>query len=289
MAEIFIPIRGASDDPDGSLRVWGQIMLADLAEDVTADAVRAMLPGYFQFGSGALREMFGSVASGRIDAVEVGDDGSLRVEGLIVDPVSIKKVRTGTLRGLALRSDSGRLAAISLVDRPGSTQTWLDLWKASTMSDTFATTFRTEFRKAMAETFGKAVESADDARANQADPVRVTLGNDAADSIIEDALRGLRTAEHDEQPNHYLEMFGVGVSGRDYYDLLLKPNGPAPRDVLLERILAAGGATLSLGPAAREMTKSQSGGQGDVMRKRQNALAPEYRDNNIYRMLVSNS
>lgn len=130
--KIYGAIQKIEEEDDGTIRITGIASTEDIdnaGEIVRADAIRKAVPKYTQYPS--LREMHGLSAAGTTTEIEVGDDNITRIVGHVVDPVAIKKVRTGTYRGLSIggkvvkRDPDDRkiiteidLKEISLVDRP---------------------------------------------------------------------------------------------------------------------------------------------------------------------------
>jgi hypothetical protein len=146
--KIYAPITKIEDRDDGTLFVAGVASAESVdsqGEVITADAMKAALPDFFKHGSGNLREMHQMVAAGRVDKAEVGDDGKTYIECIVVDPVAVKKVQTGTYKGFsvggrALNKSDGvisalRLTEISLVDRPANPDSVISVWKADADSD----------------------------------------------------------------------------------------------------------------------------------------------------------
>ena len=104
--------------------------------------------------------------------------------------------------------------------------------------------------------------------------------------MLEAALAGLHRAEPDPARDALLAAFKVGHSAANFYDLLLKPNGPAPKNPFLERLIASGGLGVAL--PNHEMLKS-NGSESDAMRKRHGGPAAPYGASGVYEMLVSPS
>lgn len=140
---IYGAIQKVEDDDDGTVRITGIASTEDLdsaGEIIRADAIRRAIPGYTQFPS--LREMHGLSAAGTTTEIEVGEDNITRIMAHVVDPVAIRKIRTGTYRGLSIggkvlkRDPADRkvitdidLNEISLVDRPCNKSCAMSLMK----------------------------------------------------------------------------------------------------------------------------------------------------------------
>ena len=116
---------------DGSLLVTGIASTQDVDADgeiVTADAMRKAIPAYLQ--SGTVREMHQPIAAGKPISAFVDDAGVTHFTAKVVDPVSIKKVQEGVLKGFSIGGKKiakiGKqitellLRDISLVDLPNN-------------------------------------------------------------------------------------------------------------------------------------------------------------------------
>lgn len=147
--KLFGTISKVLENADGTLTVAG--IASSEAKDsdgeiIKASAIKAAIPDFMTFG--ALREMHQNIAAGTTLALEVLDSGVTHIEALVVDPVSIKKVLTGVLKGFSIggkvtkRNDKQRniiegitLTEISLVDRPANPDSVIQLYKSETIGD----------------------------------------------------------------------------------------------------------------------------------------------------------
>lgn len=147
--KLFGSISKVSENPDNTLTVTG--ICSSEAKDsdgeiIKASAIKAAIPDFLKFP--ALREMHQNIAAGTTLALEVLDSGVTQIEALVVDPVSIKKVLTGVLKGFSIggkvtkRNDKQRniiegisLTEISLVDRPANPDSVIQLYKSETIGD----------------------------------------------------------------------------------------------------------------------------------------------------------
>jgi hypothetical protein len=147
--KLFGSISKVSENPDNTLTVTG--ICSSEAKDsdgeiIKASAIEAAIPDFLKFP--ALREMHQNIAAGTTLALEVLDSGVTQIEALVVDPVSIKKVLTGVLKGFSIggkvtkRNDKQRniiegitLTEISLVDRPANPDSVIQLYKSETIGD----------------------------------------------------------------------------------------------------------------------------------------------------------
>ncbi len=134
--QMFGEITKTIEQEDGTLIVQGIASTEtpdSVGDIVTSAAMKAAIPDYMRFG--AVREMHQPLAAGTALSCDVGDDGITRLEALVVDPVSIKKVQTGVLKGFSIggsipkdgrnlqnkkQIDKLKLTEISLVDRPAN-------------------------------------------------------------------------------------------------------------------------------------------------------------------------
>jgi len=122
---------------DGTIKVWGTASSEAIDSDgeiITAEAMKAAIPDYMKFGgTGAVREMHKAAAAGTTFEIEVLDDGTTSIGTHIVDPVAVKKVKTGVYKGFSIGGKvtsrdelkkttvTGlKLVEISLVDRPAN-------------------------------------------------------------------------------------------------------------------------------------------------------------------------
>ena len=147
MTTAFFNIVKADRNPDGTLMVYGKATDDSLDIDQQiCDAAwldRAM-PDWFKSG-GNIREQHSNIAAGVAKEYEKKDDGHY-IHALVVDPVSVKKVDTGVLKGFSIgiksprvvrdqkavngRIIDGQIVEVSLVDRPANPNAKLMLAKS---------------------------------------------------------------------------------------------------------------------------------------------------------------
>lgn len=137
------------EQDDGTIKVWGYAS-ADTedsdGETITADAMKAALPGYMKWG--AVREMHQAKAAGTAIEAEVLDDGKTWFGAHIVDTEAVKKVKTGVYKGFSIggkvteRDELNKtvikglnLIEVSLVDRPANPEAVLTMYKAEGLDD----------------------------------------------------------------------------------------------------------------------------------------------------------
>jgi hypothetical protein len=132
---------------DGSLLVYGKATsdALDIDEQICDDAwLSTAMPQWFKSG-GNIREQHSSIAAGVAKEYEAKADGHY-IQALVVDPVSVKKVEAGVLRGFSIgiksprvvrdtkaangRIIDGQIVEISLVDRPANPSCQLVLTKS---------------------------------------------------------------------------------------------------------------------------------------------------------------
>lgn len=132
---------------DGTLLVYGKATddSVDIDQQI-CDAVwldRAM-PDWFKSG-GNIREQHSNIAAGVAKEYEAKEDGHY-ISALVVDPVSVKKVEAGVLKGFSIgiksprvirdtkaangRIIDGQIVEVSLVDRPANPNAKLVLAKS---------------------------------------------------------------------------------------------------------------------------------------------------------------
>lgn len=132
------------EQDDGTIIVEGIASSESVDSDgevVKASAIEAALPDYMRDGTGALREMHQPLAAGT--AIASVADNVTTIKAHVVDPVAVKKVKTGVYKGFSVggkvtsrdsvdkNTITGlRLIEISLVDRPANPDARLTMWKA---------------------------------------------------------------------------------------------------------------------------------------------------------------
>jgi hypothetical protein len=143
----YFSIEKSDKQPDGTLMVYGKATddSIDIDQQI-CDAAwldRAM-PAWFKSG-GNIREQHSSIAAGVAKEYEVKADGHY-IMAHVVDPVSVKKVDAGVLRGFSIgiksprvvrdqkaangRIIDGQIVEVSLVDRPANPNCQLVLAKS---------------------------------------------------------------------------------------------------------------------------------------------------------------
>ena len=140
------PLTKVEKRADGTIRVQGIASTESVDSDgevITAAAMKAALPDFFRYGTGALREMHQSIAAGTVDEAEVVG-GVTKIVATVVDAEAIKKVLMGVFKGFSIggrvkeRDAKNRkiitkitLGEISLVDRPSNPDAVLEIFKAA--------------------------------------------------------------------------------------------------------------------------------------------------------------
>lgn len=133
---------------DGTLKVYGKATddSLDIDKQICDDEwLKKAMPAWFVSG-GNIREQHGSVAAGVATDYENKSDGHY-ITALIVDPVSVKKVETGVLKGFSIgirgprvirdekaaggRIVDGQIVEISVVDRPANSNAKMTIAKAA--------------------------------------------------------------------------------------------------------------------------------------------------------------
>lgn len=147
--KLFGSISKVSENEDGTLTVSGIASSESVDSDgeiILADAIKNSIGDYMKFA--ALREMHQNIAAGTTLSMKVAEDGLTHIEALVVDPVSVKKVLAGVLKGFSIggkvlkRNSEKRniieglkLTEVSLVDRPANPDAMITLYKADTIGD----------------------------------------------------------------------------------------------------------------------------------------------------------
>lgn len=148
MTYAYCPIVKMEKTAEG-LMVWGQAAGTGLDLDLQrfdADYLKRAVPDWFKWGN--VREQHSQIAAGVGKELEVSPDGqSYMLKALVVDPVTIKKVETGVLKGFSpgikrgkvVKSATapnglivdGEMVEISLVDRPSDPINKISICKAA--------------------------------------------------------------------------------------------------------------------------------------------------------------
>lgn len=145
----YADIEKVEPQSDGSVKVygWASTPARDVdGEIVTADAMRAALPEYMQFG--AVREMHQPKAAGTAIEARVEDDGRTWFGAHVVDSEAVKKIQANVYKGFSIggrvltRDEADpdtitaiRLVEVSLVDRPANPEAVFTMFKADGAAD----------------------------------------------------------------------------------------------------------------------------------------------------------
>ena len=143
----YFNIEKADRNPDGTMTVYGKATDSNIDIDqqiCDADWLERAMPHWFKSG-GNIREQHSNIAAGVATDYEAKSDGHY-ISALVVDPVSVKKVDAGVLKGFSVgiknprvvrdakaangRIVDGQIVEISLVDRPANPNCTLVLAKS---------------------------------------------------------------------------------------------------------------------------------------------------------------
>jgi hypothetical protein len=143
----YFSIEKADRQPDGTLMVYGKATddSVDIDQQICdAGWLDRAMPAWFKSG-GNIREQHSSIAAGVAKEYEAKADGHY-IMAHVVDPVSVKKVDAGVLRGFSIgiksprvvrdtkaangRIIDGQIVEVSLVDRPANPNCQLVLAKS---------------------------------------------------------------------------------------------------------------------------------------------------------------
>ena len=132
---------------DGTLMVYGKATddSVDIDQQICdASWLEKAMPEWFKTG-GNIREQHSNIAAGVAKELNSTNDGHY-ISALVVDPVSVKKVETGVLKGFSIgiraprivrdnkaangRIIDGQIVEVSLVDRPANPNAKLMLAKS---------------------------------------------------------------------------------------------------------------------------------------------------------------
>lgn len=147
LAHSYAKIIKQEKQDDGTLLVYGKATddALDIDEQICDAAwLDKAMPDWFKTG-GNIREQHSNIAAGVAKELDSKTDGHY-ISALIVDPVSVKKVETGVLKGFSIgiraprivrdtkaangRIIDGQIVEISLVDRPANPNAKLMLAKS---------------------------------------------------------------------------------------------------------------------------------------------------------------
>ena len=149
----YFGIEKADRHADGTMTVYGKATDDSLDIDkqiCDGDWLDRAMPHWFKSG-GNIREQHSNIAAGVAKNYELKADGHY-ITALVVDPVSVKKVENGVLRGFSIgiknprviqdskaangRIVDGQIVEVSLVDRPANPNCQLVLAKAASGDET---------------------------------------------------------------------------------------------------------------------------------------------------------
>ena len=149
----FFSIEKADRNADGTLTVYGKATDDSLDIDqqiCDKEWLDRAMPHWFKSG-GNIREQHSNIAAGVAKEYEAKKDGHY-ITALVVDPVSVKKVDSGVLKGFSIgiknprvvrdhkaangRIVDGQIVEVSLVDRPANPNCQLVLAKSALGDET---------------------------------------------------------------------------------------------------------------------------------------------------------
>ena len=155
MAELafsYASIMKSEKQADGTLKVYGKATddSIDIDQQICDENwLKSAMPAWFESG-GNVREQHSNIAAGVATDYESKADGHY-ITALVVDPVSVKKVEAGVLKGFSIgirspriirdnkaangRIVDGQIVEVSLVDRPANPNAKLMLAKAADGGD----------------------------------------------------------------------------------------------------------------------------------------------------------
>ncbi len=149
----YFAIEKADRNADGTLMVYGKATddSVDIDQQICdASWLDRAMPDWFKTG-GNIREQHSSIAAGVAKEYEAKSDGHY-IRALVVDPISVRKVETGVLKGFSIgiknprvardnkaangRIIDGQIVEVSLVDRPANPNCQLVLAKSTSADST---------------------------------------------------------------------------------------------------------------------------------------------------------
>lgn len=148
LATSFFAIEKADRNADGTLMVFGKATddSVDIDQQICDSTwLDRAMPDWFKTG-GNIREQHSAIAAGVAKEYEQKKDGHY-IRALVVDPISVRKVETGVLKGFSIgiknprvvrdtkaangRIIDGQIVEVSLVDRPANPNCQLVLAKSA--------------------------------------------------------------------------------------------------------------------------------------------------------------
>lgn len=157
LAYSYAGITKSEKQADGTLKVFGKATddSIDIDKQICDESwLKQAMPDWFESG-GNIREQHSNIAAGVATDYESKADGHY-ITALVVDPVSVKKVETGVLKGFSIgirsprvirdekaaggRIVDGQIVEVSLVDRPANPNAKLMLAKAAESGELMAVT-----------------------------------------------------------------------------------------------------------------------------------------------------
>lgn len=149
----YFGIEKSERNADGTMTVYGKATddSIDIDQQICdGDWLDRAMPHWFKSG-GNIREQHSNIAAGVATDYEAKADGHY-ISALVVDPVSVKKVEAGVLKGFSIgiknprvtrdksamngRIVDGQIVEVSLVDRPANPNCQLMLAKSASGDDT---------------------------------------------------------------------------------------------------------------------------------------------------------
>lgn len=149
----FFGIEKSERNADGTMTVYGKATddSIDIDQQICdGDWLDRAMPHWFKTG-GNIREQHSNIAAGVATDYEAKADGHY-ISALVVDPVSVKKVEAGVLKGFSIgiknprvtrdksaangRIVDGQIVEVSLVDRPANPNCQLILAKSAVGDET---------------------------------------------------------------------------------------------------------------------------------------------------------
>ena len=255
LAYSYAALEKADKNPDGTLTVYGKATddSVDIDQQICDDAwLKKAMPDWMLAG-GNVREQHSNIAAGVATEYEVKSDGHY-ITALVVDPVSVKKVETGVLKGFSIgirgprvirdnkaaggRIVDGQIVEVSLVDRPANPNAKLMLAKAVDGGLLEAVTETLKYnenhdeggRFSSGDGAGSSAQSADRESLKPHEQVSYdqfrTNGVDH-ESAVQMARRSTNRAE---TPERYMERAKLG-EGAQHYDNF-RANGMAHDDAM---------------------------------------------------------
>jgi hypothetical protein len=207
ITQTYAAITKSEKQEDGTLKVYGKATddNLDIDSQICDEGwLKKAMPDWFTTG-GNIREQHSNIAAGVATDYESKADGHY-ITALVVDPVSVKKVEAGVLKGFSIgirgprvvrdekaangRIIDGQIVEVSLVDRPANPNAKLMLAKAAEGGELMAVT-QTASPADVARMITKSDEPAEATSEEVVETPAVEEAAPVVEEVVEDVVYGI--------------------------------------------------------------------------------------------------